>query len=132
MGAGDMETVGPSSSNELGSKTNGSLPPTVDPSLSAEEGLRFISTHLFICSGILQLPSLDRLSASSSSESVTTVPPVSRVKEEPENLVTRRNLNLKHSRGFYGVLLQVVWRQPLRVLHYAFIEAIITLGEWAR
>lgn len=92
MGAGDMETVGPSSSNELSSKTNGSLPPTVDPSLSAEDGLR--------------------LSASSSSESVTTVPPVSRVKEEPENLV--------------------VWRQPLRVLHYAFIEAIITLGEWAR
>ena len=40
MGAGDMETVGPSSSNELGSKTNGSLPPTVDPSLTAEEGLR--------------------------------------------------------------------------------------------
>ena len=55
MGAGDMETVGPSSSNELGSKTNGSLPPTVDPSLSAEDGLRFISTHLFICSGIFNI-----------------------------------------------------------------------------
>merc|ERR1719234_1609347 len=82
--------VEPSSSDELSSsKTNGSI---VDPSLTAEEGLR--------------------LSASSSSESVTTVPPVSRVKEEPENLV--------------------LWRQPLRVLHYAFIEAIITLGDWAR
>jgi len=92
VGAGDMETDGPSSSDELGSKTNGSLSTTVDPSLTAEEGLR--------------------LSASPSSESVTTVPPVSRVKEESENLV--------------------LWRQPLRVLHYAFIEAIITLGEWAR
>merc|ERR1719384_2803096 len=83
-----MKTVEPSSSDELSSKTNGSI----DPSLTAEEGLR--------------------LSASSSSESETTVPPVSRVKEEPENLV--------------------LWRQPLRVLHYAFIEAIITLGEWTR
>jgi len=94
VGAGDMETVGASgSSDELSSKTNGSaLPPIDDPSLTAEEGLR--------------------LSASSSSESVTTVPPVSRVKEESENLV--------------------LWRQPLRVLHYAFIEAIITLGDWAR
>jgi len=92
VGAGDMETDGPSSTDELGSKTNGSLSTTVDPSLTAEEGLR--------------------LSASPSSESVTTVPPVSRVKEESENLV--------------------LWRQPLRVLHYAFIEAIITLGEWAR
>jgi len=92
VGAGDMETDGPSSTDELCSKTNGSLSPTVDPSLTAEEGLR--------------------LSASPSSESVTTVPPVSRVKEESENLV--------------------LWRQPLRVLHYAFIEAIITLGEWAR
>jgi len=92
VGAGDMETIGPSSSDELSSKTNGSLPPIVDPSLSAEEGLR--------------------LSASSSSESVTTVPSVSRVKEEPENLV--------------------LWRRPLKVLHYAFIEAIITLGEGAR
>jgi len=92
VGAGDMETDGPSSTDELGSKANGSLSTTVDPSLTAEEGLR--------------------LSASPSSESVTTVPPVSRVKEESENLV--------------------LWRQPLRVLHYAFIEAIITLGEWAR
>jgi len=94
VGAGDMETVGTSSSSdELNNKTNGSaLPPTLDPSLTAEEGLR--------------------LSASSSSESVTTVPTISRVKEEPENLV--------------------LWRRPLRVLHYAFIEAIITLGEWAR
>jgi len=88
-GAGDMETIEPSSSDELSSKTNGSA---VDPSFTAEEGLR--------------------LSASSSSESVTTVPPVSRVKEESENLV--------------------LWRQPLRVLQYAFIEAIITLGDWAR
>ena len=35
-GAGDMETVEPSSSDELISKTNGSI----DPSLTAEEGLR--------------------------------------------------------------------------------------------
>ena len=83
MDAGDMETVGASSSEELAGKTNGSLlATTTDPSLTAEEGLRYI-----VC-GILKLESLlRRLSASSSSESVTTVPPVSRVKEEPENLV---------------------------------------------
>ena len=83
MDAGDMETVGASSSEELAGKTNGSLlATTADPSLNAEEGLRYI-----VC-GILKLESLlCRLSASSSSESVTTVPPVSRVKEEPENLV---------------------------------------------
>jgi len=78
VGAGDMEIVEPSSSDELSSKTNGSI---VDSSLTAEEGMR--------------------LSASSSSESVTTVPPVSRVKEEPENLVSiQSNCSLGSIRGF--------------------------------
>ena len=83
MGAGDMETVGASSGEEVGGKTNGSLPTTAaDPSLIAEEGLRYI-----VCGRLKHESLLRRLSASSSSESVATVPPVSRVKEEPENLV---------------------------------------------
>ena len=27
---------------------------------------------------------------------------------------------------------QVLWRQPLTVLHYSVVEAVITLGEWVR
>ena len=84
-----------------------------------------------------------RLSASSSSESVTTAPTVSKTKEDSENLVNK----LYHhpismpscilvigpiTNGYLLILIKVLWRLPLRVLHYAFVEAIITLGEWAR
>jgi len=97
VGAGDMDTVGAAVDELSESSANGTaaLPassPNVDQSPTPEEGLR--------------------LSASSSSESVTTAPTVSKTKEDSENLV--------------------LWRLPLRVLHYAFVEAIITLGEWAR
>jgi len=53
-----------------------------------------------------------RLSASSSSESVANPSAASKMKEESDTLV--------------------LWRRPLTVLHYASVEAIITLGDWAR
>jgi len=53
-----------------------------------------------------------RLSASSSSESVANPSAGSKMKEESDTLV--------------------LWRRPLTVLHYASVEAIITLGDWAR
>merc|ERR1712012_1458374 len=53
-----------------------------------------------------------RLSASSSSESVANPSAASKMKEESDTLV--------------------LWRRPLTVLHFASVEAIITLGDWAR
>ena len=95
-GAGDMDTTSSISENELGKNLNGSTLSTstaaADSSPSAEEELRWTTDQIMTSLASSSILRFNRLSASSSSESVATPSAASKMKEEPDTLVSRHLL----------------------------------------